>query len=105
VSLTQKFNSSLINNTSYSYFFKNLNLLKFILKTSLLFKYVFSSLLIDSKINPALLMLTLNNSLFPTKDTLLNKSNIVQFHTFSYKLKRRILKSFTFDTFAPNVGM
>jgi len=105
VSLAQKINTSFISNTSYSYFFKNLNLLKFVLKTSLLFKYIFSSLLINSKINPALLILTLNNSLFPTKNTLFNKSNIVQFHTFNYKLKRRILKSFTFDTFVPNVGM
>jgi hypothetical protein len=86
-------------------FFTNTNLLKYVFTTSLLFKYLFSSTLLKPNLSSAALMLNLNNSLFTNSSSLFKKSNIIPSYVFNYKLKRRVLKAFTYDTFSPDVTM
>jgi hypothetical protein len=101
VSTPTTFNS----NITLDLFFKNTNLLSYVFTNSLLFKYLFSSTATQLQISSPVLILNLSNNLFPTKHSLFTKSNIVTFHSFNYKLKRRVLKAFTYDTFSPNVTM
>ena len=101
VSIPTTFNS----NITLDLFFKNTNLLSYVFTNSLLFKYLFSSTATQLQISSPVLILNLSNNLFPTKHSLFTKSNIVTFHSFNYKLKRRVLKAFTYDTFSPNVTM
>ena len=101
VSMSTTFNS----NITLDLFFKNTNLLSYVFTNSLLFKYLFSLTATQLQISSPVLILNLSNNLFPTKHSLFTKSNIVTFHSFNYKLKRRVLKAFTYDTFSPNVTM
>ena len=86
-------------------FFTNTNLLGYVFTNSLLFKYLFSSVLLNPKFSSSTLVLNLNNSLFSGSNSLFQKSNLLPSHVFNYKLKRRVLKAFTYDTFSPNVTM
>ena len=93
------------SNLTLDLFFKNTNLLSYVFTNSILFKYLFSLTSNQLQISSPVLMFNLSNNYFPTNNSLFNKSNIVTFHSFNYKLKRRVLKAFTYDTFSPNVTM
>jgi len=92
-------------NTFLDLFFSNTSLLSYVLTNSLLFKYLFSSSLVDPKFSSSLLCINFSNLFSPSGNSMFKKSNLLPFYSFSYQLKRRVLKAFTYDTFSPNVTM